>query len=57
MANQYRIMTDNCTLGVVGATISDSDTAGYNIAALVDGGHLELVTVKVTKSESDTKGN
>ena len=50
MAN-YKIISENCTLGAQGSNISSDDLEGLNIAALVDGGHLAEVNVKVSKQE------
>ena len=34
----YKVMTDRCSLGKQGATISGDDLEGVNVAALVEGG-------------------
>ena len=51
MAN-YKVRTDRCALGKQGATISGDDLEGLNIDALVDGGHLAEVNVKVPKQDT-----
>jgi hypothetical protein len=48
----YKVMTDRCALGKQGATISGDDLEGFNVDALVDGGHLAEVNVKVTKQDT-----
>lgn len=48
----YKIMSDNCTLGAQGETISGDNLEGLNVKALVDGGHLAEVNVKVTKQDT-----
>lgn len=51
----YKIVSDNCTLGKVGATVTESELEGLNLQALLDGGHLEAVGVK-TKSQTQLEG-
>jgi hypothetical protein len=51
MAN-YKVMSENCTLGKQGSNISSDDLAGLNVAALLDGGHLAEVNVKVPKQDT-----
>ena len=51
MAN-YKVMSDNCTLGKQGETISADDLEGFNVDALLDGGHLAEVNVKVFKQDT-----
>ena len=54
----YRILSDNTTLGTAGATIADADLAGLNVDALVEGGHIEPIAAKQSKSkDSDKKDN
>jgi len=48
----YKVMSENCTLGQQGATISADDLEGVNVDALVEGGHLAEVNVKVTKQDT-----
>jgi hypothetical protein len=48
----YKVMTDRCSLGKQGATISGDDLEGVNVAALVEGGHLAEVNVKVPKQDT-----
>ena len=50
MAN-YKVMTDKCALGKQGATLTADDLEGFNVDALVNGGHLAEVNVKVSKQE------
>lgn len=51
MAN-YKVMSDNCSLGAQGTNISGDDLEGLNVAALVEGGHLAEVNVKVLKQDT-----
>lgn len=51
MAN-YKILSDNCALGVQGTNISGDDLEGYNVDALVNGGHLAEVNVKIYKQDT-----
>ena len=48
----YRIQSDNCTLGKQGETISADDLNGLNVDALLDGGHLAEVNVKIPKQDT-----
>jgi len=50
MAN-YKIISENCTLGTQGSNISGDDLEGVNVDALIEGGHLAEVNVKVSKQE------
>jgi len=47
----YKIISDNTTLGSKGASVSDADLAGLNVAALVSAGHLEPVSISSKKSD------
>jgi len=51
MAN-YKILSDNFVLGKQGTNISGDDLEGLNVAALIEGGHLAEVNVKVLKQDS-----
>jgi hypothetical protein len=51
----YKIVSDNCTLGKVGATVTESELDGLNLQALLDGEHLEAVGVKA-KSQTQLEG-
>jgi hypothetical protein len=51
----YKIISDNCTLGKIDATVTESELEGLNLQALLDGGHLETVGVK-TKSQTQIEG-
>ena len=51
MAN-YKVMSENCTLGKQGETISANDLEGVNVDALLEGGHLAEVNVKVLKQDT-----
>jgi hypothetical protein len=50
----YKILTDNLVLGKKGATIDDTAFKDANIQALIDGGHIEPVSVG-KKQEDFTK--
>lgn len=51
MAQQYKILSDRCTLGELGAIITPTDMTTDNLQALVDGGHIEAVATKSNKTE------
>ena len=48
----YKVMSENCILGKQGETISADDLDGVNVDALLDGGHLAEVNVKVFKQDT-----
>lgn len=48
----YRILSGNCTLGKQGETISADDLIDVNVDALLDGGHLAEVNVKIPKQDT-----
>ncbi len=45
----YKVLSDNCGLGVKGALIDSEQCEECNIQALVEGGHLAEATSKTTK--------
>ena len=54
--SQYKIISDNTTLGKKGATINASDLEGFNVDALIEGKHIEVAfnTLKnVVKKEQE----
>jgi len=51
MMPNYKIMSNNFSLGKQGDNINGDDLEGLNVQALVDGGHLAEVNVKVSKQE------
>jgi hypothetical protein len=56
MAQQYKVISDRCTLGSVGAIVNESELEGVNFQALLDGGHLEAVSKKEdAPKQSETK--
>ena len=55
MTQQYKVVSDRCSLGELGAIVVPSDMSADNLAALVEGGHIELVTKSNAKTETDTK--
>jgi hypothetical protein len=48
---QYKIVSNNTTLGEFGTVISEEALDGLNIDALIEGGHLEVVPTKTAKSD------
>lgn len=51
----FKVISDNCTVGKQGATVTEAELDGLNLQALLEGGHLELVSSKSTK-QSNTEG-
>jgi len=47
----YKVISENFTLGKQGDNINGDDLEGLNVDALIDGGHLAEVNVKVLKQE------
>ena len=52
MAN-YKVLSNNCTLGKKGATIDSANNTSANYDALVEGGHLEEVKAQAIKPVKD----
>jgi hypothetical protein len=46
----YKVISDNFAKGAKGSTVSDADLEGFNISALIEGGHIAEV-----KGKSETK--
>jgi hypothetical protein len=51
----YKIISDRLTVGKQGQTIDDDALAGANIQALVDGGHIAIVSAKKTEENTESK--
>lgn len=51
----YKVISDNCTLGNQGSTVTEAELEGINFEALLEGGHLEVVSSKTAK-QSNTEG-
>jgi hypothetical protein len=51
---QYKVINERCSLGEVGSIITPTDMSADNLAALVDGGFIEVASsAKTTKSDSE----
>lgn len=48
----YKVLSDNFSLAAQGENIADTDLEGFNVDALVEGGHLTKVNDKVSKQVS-----
>ena len=46
----YKIISDNCTLGNQGSTVTEAELEDVNFQALLEGGHLEVVSSKSQKT-------
>jgi len=55
----YKILSDRLVIGNKGQTIDEKALDGANIAALIDGGHIEPVAniKKTDETVKDTKDN
>jgi hypothetical protein len=51
----FKVISENCTLAKQGATVTEAELDGLNLQALLDGGHLEVVSSKSTK-QTNTEG-
>jgi len=52
---QYKVASDNCSLGVMGATVDSNVTDGLNVGALIEGGHLVAISVRIPKPDDTLK--
>lgn len=57
MAQSYKVLSDNCTLGKVGETVTPTDISDDNLASLVAGGHLEPTKPTSKSDTASTKEN
>ena len=48
---QYKIVSDNCSLADKGSVIDEKALEGFNVDALVEGGHISEITAKVSKEQ------
>ena len=48
----YKIISDHTSLGNFGDTVAEKDLEGLNIQALLEGGHLTEVNVRVPKQDT-----
>lgn len=46
----YKITSENCTLGKLGGTVTEAELDAVNLQALIEGGHLELLSSKSQKN-------
>lgn len=52
----YKVLTDNCVLGKVGATVTEAELEHLNLAALVEAGHIAPTSAKQAKSSNEAEG-
>lgn len=52
---RYKVLSDKCTLGRQGATVTVDDDAPLNVRALVRSGHLAAVVDPPTKPTKKPK--
>jgi len=53
--SSYKILSDRLTLGNQGQTIDDDALDGANIQALIDSGHIAIVSAKKTEENTESK--
>lgn len=53
MAQQFKILSDKCSLGKKGSTVTLDEKSGLNVDALIQGGHIAPVAAKPTTKETD----
>jgi len=51
----FKVISDNCTLGNQGSTVTEAELEDVNFEALLEGGHLEVVSSK-TQKNTNTEG-
>jgi len=51
----YKIISDRLTIGKQGQTFDDDALNGANIQALIDGGHIAIVSAKQTSENTESK--
>jgi hypothetical protein len=49
----YKVLTDRLVVAKKGATIDDTALDGANIQALIDGGHIEPLSVNKKQEDSN----
>lgn len=49
---KYKVLSDNCTLSDKGTTVNSADFPEVNFEALVEGGHVAIVSTKSEKEEN-----
>lgn len=54
--SNFRILSDNTSLGNAGDTINADALVDLNVAALIEGGHIEPIAAKPSRTK-DTKDN
>ena len=50
---QYKVLSENLDGFAKDATVNDDDLAGFNVAALIAGGHLATIVVKQPSKTDD----
>ena len=53
--SSYKIISDRLTIGKQGQIIDDNALDGANIQALIDGGHIAIVSAKQTPENTESK--
>ena len=53
--SSYKILSDRLTIGKQGQTIDEEALDGANIQALIDGGHIAIVSAKKTEENTESK--
>lgn len=48
----FKVISDNCTLAKQGSTVTEAELDGLNLQALLEGGHLEIVSSKPQKQSN-----
>jgi hypothetical protein len=53
--SSYKIISDRLTIGKQGQSIDADALDGANIQALIDGGHIAIVSAKQTSENTESK--
>jgi hypothetical protein len=54
---QFKVLSERCALGKVGATVTIEEESGVNVEALISAGHIAPVAAKPIAKEADNKEN
>lgn len=52
---KYKILSDRLSVGEIGQTLDEEAFVGCNIEALIDGGHIEPVSISKVSKKSETE--
>lgn len=53
---QYKVISDNFSLGEKGTTVTESELEGLSLQMLVEAGHLEPIAAKTSNKQTQAEG-